>query len=84
MWQTRTVEEVELCWDALHRIIYSNHGMSDEETSSQIAAGQVTGKNSPFDYDSHRRRNPVFLKGDRVRLEGKEIVHVATGTVTPC
>ena len=84
MWQTRTVEEVELCWEALHRVIYSNNGMNDEETSKQIAAGQVTGKRSPFDYESHRRRNPTFLSGDQVRLEGKEVVHVATNTVTVC
>ena len=32
MWQCRTAEELQLCWDSLHRIIYGAKGLCDEQT----------------------------------------------------
>ena len=82
-WQCRSTEELQLCWDSLHRIVYGAKGLCDERTWQREKEALSSGQRVPLDYGKHLQRNPRFLAGDVVRLEGAEVVHVASGHRVP-
>ena len=79
MWQCRTTEELQLCWDSLHRLIFGAKGMCDAQTHQTERQALARGQRVPLDYEKHTKRNPRFRGGDKVRLEGRHVVHVASG-----
>ena len=57
MWQCRTTEELQLCWDSLHRIIYGAKGLCDERTCINERQALTRGGRVPLDYFKHQNRN---------------------------
>ena len=83
MWQCRTAEELQLCWDSLHRIIYGAKGLCDEQAYMNEKQGTQRGSKVPLDFSKHKKRTPLFRGGDKVRLIGGEVEHVASGVRVP-
>ena len=79
LWQCRSTEELKLCWDSLHRIIYGAKGMCDEHAWKMEQQALVRGQRIPLDYGRHQKRNARFRPGDAVRFEGSQAVHVKSG-----
>ena len=79
LWQCRNTEELQLCWDVLHRLVYGAKGLCDERGWHAERQGLTRNQRVPLDYGKHMKRNPLFRSGDAVRLEGTEVVHVASG-----
>ena len=57
VWQCRATEELQLCWDALHRIVYGGHGLCDEAAHRQARAALTRGGKVPLDRAKHMQRH---------------------------
>jgi len=55
-WQCRGTEELQLCWDALHRVIYGAKGLCDEEMWENEQQALSSGQRVPLDYVKHVKR----------------------------
>merc|ERR1712048_676265 len=51
LWRLRNAEDLELCWDTLHRLIYDAKGLCDQQTWSN--EGGEPGRPLPLDYQKH-------------------------------
>jgi len=56
LWQCRHPEDLQLCWDSLHRIIYGAGGLCTYERYTTLVAGDRT-KVASLDYVQHARRH---------------------------
>ena len=49
-------QELQLCWDALHRLVYGAKGLCDENTWRNEKQALSSGQRVPLDYFKHARR----------------------------
>jgi len=53
LWQCRSYEDLQLCWDSLHRLVYSAKGLSAAGASEGLPGGML----APLDFQKHKARN---------------------------
>jgi hypothetical protein len=51
MWQCRHAEDLQLCWDSLHRVIYAGGGLADEARWNSLRLGDA--RVAPIDRGRH-------------------------------
>ena len=57
MWQCRSAEELQLCWDSLHRLIYGAKGLCDARQYQAEKQALSRGQCVPLDYRKHAKRH---------------------------